>query len=173
VKNILVLTVAGLLVIPLNSAIGDEDPGRAVTGLLDMGECNLVVENVRKIESIKGDRGKVTEASRRNSVLIELEIHGTGPSDGKVGLYPMMFSLTCVYRGVQRILPSLAIGIKPKMPTGKVQPYWLNEPEASMLIGCEEGDDLEFYAVFDVPEDVTEFSFQAPQALQQVLTGPP
>jgi len=167
-KRIVVCTVAGLLLIPLNSVMGDEDPRLAVTGLLDMGECNLAVEEVRQVDEIKGDRGRVTEASRRNSVLIELKIHGTGPSEGEVGLYPSMFSLTCVYRGVRRILPSLAIGIKPRMPMGEIKPYWLNDPEASMLIGCEEGEDIEFYAVFDVPEDVAEFSFQAPHALQQV-----
>jgi hypothetical protein len=172
-KKIVVLTVAGLLFIPLNHVMGDEDPRLAVAGLLDMGECNLVVGQVRQVESIEGDRGKVTEASRRNSVLVELEIQGTGPSEGEIGLYPSMFSLSCVYRGVRRILPSLAIGIKPRMPTGEIKPYWLNDPEASMLIGCEEGDDIEFYAVFDVPEDVTEFTFQVPHAVQQVLTGSP
>jgi hypothetical protein len=59
------------------------------------------------------------------------------------------------------------------MPMGEIKPYWLNDPEASMLIGFDEGEDIEFYAVFEVPEEVTEFSFQAPQAVQQVLTKSP
>jgi hypothetical protein len=172
-NRIAIPVVVGLLLVPLQMAIANQDSRRMAAGPLDLGKCHLVVQEVNQVEKIEGDRGKTTEASKRGSVLIELEIHGTGPSEGKVGLYPSMFSLTCVYRGVQRILPSLAIGIKPRMPTGEIQPYWLNNPEASMLIGCYEDEDIEFYVIFEVPEEVKEFAFQIPRVLQQVSAGSP
>lgn len=167
------LAVVVLSLLPLEAAICGEDSRDTVAGPVDLGKCNLVVEEVSRVEKTMGARGKAIEASKRGSMLIELKIHGTGPCDGELGLYPSMFSLTCVYRGVRRIIASLAIGVKPRMPTGEIQDYWLNEPEASMLIGCETGGSIDFYALFEVPEEVREFTLQIPQALQQVSTQTP
>ena len=172
-NRIFSFAIVGLLLLPLQTAFGGDDSREAVTAPLDLGKCHVVVQEVNQVEKIKGNRGKTTEASKRGSILLELEIHGTGPSEGAVALYPSMFSMTCAYRGVRRILPSLAIGIKPRMPMGEIQPYWLNDAEASMLIGCDEGEDIEFYAIFEVPEEVKEFTFQIPQALQQVSPESP
>jgi hypothetical protein len=168
------LRLRGWLTIAAPASPGEIRVGLpSAVSLLDLSACHIVVKEVREVETIKGDRGKTTEASKRGSVLIELEIHGTCSSEGQVGLYPSIFSLTCVYRGVRRIIPSLALFTKPRRPTGEIQPYWLNDPETSMLIRCEEGGEIEFYAVFEVPEEVTEFIFQIPQALQQVSTESP
>jgi hypothetical protein len=172
-NRILALAVVGLLLFTIGKASGDEGPRQAVTAPMDLGKCDLEVKEITQVEKVKCDRGKTVEASKRGSVLIELEIQGTAASEGEVALYPSMFSLGCAYRGVRRILPSLAIGIKPRMPTGEIRPYWLNDPEASMLIGCQEGEDIEFYALFEVPQEVKEFTFQIPQTLRQVSTDSP
>jgi hypothetical protein len=139
-------------------------------GLVDLGQCNLVVKGVSRVESVKGESGKTIEASKRGSVLLELEIEGTAAADGQFALYPSMFSLACAYRRVNRLIPSLAIGIKPKLPTGEIQEYWLNRLEATMLTGCEKGDRIGFYALFEVPDEVKEFTLQIPVALQAIAT---
>lgn len=163
------MTLFSLAIFAMTTS-ADEEATDTAKFLVDLGKCNLVVEEVHKVASIKGARGKTIKASKKGAVLVELKIHGTGVIDGEFGLYPSMFSLTCEYRRVHRILPSLAIGIKPKLPSGEIQEYWLNDPEATMLIGCDKGESIDFYALFEVPAEVKEFNLQVPMGLQPIST---
>lgn len=159
------------LVAPAGAPGGET--AEAPPGLIDLGQCSLAVKGLNRVESIKCEGGETIKASKRGAMLLELEIQGTATAEGQFGLYPSMFSLTCTYRRAHRILPSMAIGIKPKLPTGEIQEYWLSKPDATMLTGCEMGDKIRFYVLFEVPDEVREFTLQIPKALQSVSTDSP
>ncbi|MBN1549871.1 hypothetical protein JW979_00310 [bacterium] len=135
---------------------------------IDLNESSLKVTGIEIVDKIVGSRNKTVTASRKNACLLELKIEGTASAEGQFGLYPSGFSVYAVYRRVNKIFPSIAVGVKHRNPAGEMEEYWLNEPEASMMVGCKPGDSIRFYVLFEVPEDTKTFYFQSPRITQGI-----
>lgn len=135
---------------------------------VNLHDSNLKITGVEIVDKIIGQKKKTITASRKNACLLELKIEGTAPADGEFGLYPTGFSVYATYRRVNKIFPSIAVGIKPRLPSGEMEEYWLNEPEVSMMVGCKKGESFRFYVLFEVPVDTETFYFQSPEISQRI-----
>lgn len=134
---------------------------------LDLSSCEMKVGEIREVESIQGERGKVLKASRRDAKLIEVEFVGMTETGGTTGIYPTGFSVMCSYRRAAKIFPSIAVGVKHSGPDGESLDYWLNEEGVSMIMGYSEGEKIRFFAVFEVPRTATGFVVQYPVHVNQ------
>jgi hypothetical protein len=153
--------------VPRGHAIDfDTEPG---TGdFVNLWDADLTVTAVEIVDRVVGSRNQVITPSRENACLLELRIEGVARSDGKFGLYPAQFSVCAEYRRVPKLFPSIAVGVKPRLPGGEIEEFWLNEPDASMMVGATTGESIDFYALFEVPLDAKTFYLQIPYIAQGI-----
>jgi len=145
---------AVLLSICVSGSLFARDDDGTALAFLNVAKCNFSVEGAEVVDSVIGERGMILKRSHRGGQLIEVRLVGSTPETGEIGLYPSIFSLVLYWRGVPRILSSIAIGTKHQMPSGEMDEYWLNLPEASMIIEYEAGEEMIIYTLFEVPKDV-------------------
>ena len=136
---------------------------------IDLGKCKIRVTEIKEIKSFKSKKGKTVKPSRRNAKFMELKLEGESYAEGKSAWYPKMFGAMFLYRGVMKITPAIALGIKFKnRTTGNAEEHWFYDPEVSFTMGCKPGESFVHYVIVEIPKDVTDFTFQGPVMIQKL-----
>jgi len=161
---------AVLLSICVSGGLFARDDDGTALAFLNVAKCNFSVEGAEVVDSVIEERGMILKRSYKGGQLIEVKLVESAPETGEIGLYPSIFSLVLYWRGVPRIHSSIAIGTKHQMPSGEMDEYWLNLPEASMIIEYEAGEEMIIYTLFEVPKDLKEFKIQNPAIIERDLT---
>jgi hypothetical protein len=160
------IILVGLL-LSVNSEVLADDMEPFVS-VYDMG---FTVEYVKAVDSVISERNTVLKPSRRDTKLIEVKLVGEIHKDGQAGLFPSVFSAVFYWRGVPKILPSIAVGRKRMLSDG-LEEYWLHLPEASMILGFEKGEKIIIYTLFEIPKDAVKLQVQIPALMPQEFLSP-
>jgi len=123
---------------------------------LDLKKCNIHVEApyiVNNIQTVEGDK---LQSEYGKTKLIEIKINHRSNNQGYFFIHKDIPKLMCVSNDENRIYNSIAVAIKYKDPlTGEVIEKYHNE--ATMLTEVILGENIDYYAVFEVPQQSMEY----------------
>ncbi|MBN2382675.1 hypothetical protein JXQ70_07320 [bacterium] len=140
--------------------------------MIDLGRCELKVVQVREIESFQGEQGEKVKPSRRDARFMELKLEGMAYVDGVSAWYPQMFSALFIYRGMLRVTPAVALGIKWNDPISGEQERWFHKAGVSYNMGCNQSESMRAYVIVEIAREADSFQVQGPGFLPQVSVEP-
>jgi hypothetical protein len=128
---------------------------------IDLGKCNIQVTESNDIDNIRTVEGDNLVAQKGKTRLVEIKIEGTSPEKGYHFMSYNIPKLLAFTKGVPSILPAIAVAVKFKHhETG--EPIEKYHNEATMLCTLEKGDNIRYYAVFEVPFESCSYQLMLP-----------
>jgi len=135
---------------------------------LDLRKCSIQVGEAALVGDIKTIEGDFLQAKEGRTKLIEIKINNHSNDKGYYFMHKDLPKLLCLEKEEYSVLNAIAVAIKFKHhETGELIEKYHNE--ATMLITVEVEENIDYYAVFEVPLGVQEYQLMLPTKCAEII----